>query len=132
MLRQLPMEKNNKKSKFDELLENHDSSQGSCSENDPCGDPNYKMPSISEQAKSFARDMLGQGKRFIKGKEIRVSKDIFDERISTCEDCELGIRTLGKLRCQDCGCFMDVKAWLRSSKCPLNKWRDNESNNRNE
>lgn len=40
-------------------------------------------------------------------------------RINICESCEF----LTKLKvCSKCNCFMPVKTWLKTKKCPAGKW----------
>jgi hypothetical protein len=45
--------------------------------------------------------------------------DIRNSRLKVCKDCD-------KLKmsyiCNECGCYVYAKTWLKSSKCPLNKW----------
>jgi|TARA_R100001224_G_scaffold67920_2_gene41112 hypothetical protein len=42
---------------------------------------------------------------------------LIEERIRICETCPYG----GK-RCDLCGCFVNGKASLLNSSCPMNKW----------
>jgi len=42
---------------------------------------------------------------------------LIEERIRICETCPYG----GK-RCDLCGCFVNGKASLLNSTCPMNKW----------
>ena len=45
-----------------------------------------------------------------------------NKRLELCESCDSAMRTLGRLRCRECGCFMEIKATMPASKCPLGKW----------
>lgn len=48
-----------------------------------------------------------------------IDKDERQARIDLCESCE----NLTKLKtCSKCNCFMPVKTWLKTKKCPINKW----------
>lgn len=49
-----------------------------------------------------------------------VSKEIHDERLATCRDCERLFAPT--LTCRECLCFMGVKTWIPGSHCPLDKW----------
>ena len=51
-------------------------------------------------------------------KFIIYDKDIVDNRISICKDCEF----YNGSRCEKCGCFMTIKTKLYNSYCPVNKW----------
>ena len=46
----------------------------------------------------------------------------YRERLAICADCPEAFETLGRIRCAQCRCFMEVKAFLRASRCPLKKW----------
>lgn len=40
-------------------------------------------------------------------------------RVNICETCE----NLSSLKvCKVCNCFMPVKTWLKTKKCPIGKW----------
>ena len=32
------------------------------------------------------------------------------------------------IRCRDCGCFLNIKAWVKLAKCPRSKWPGEKSN----
>ena len=57
--------------------------------------------------------------------QIPVSKKIFKERINTCKNCDSFDPALN--RCKECGCFLILKAFIKATKCPLDKWEaDND------
>jgi hypothetical protein len=41
------------------------------------------------------------------------------ELCEACDDFNKSMRT-----CGNCGCFMDIKVNLKRSKCPKNKWHE--------
>lgn len=43
-----------------------------------------------------------------------------EKRLVICRECDKYIK-LAKV-CKECRCFMPMKARLRKSKCPLEKW----------
>ena len=43
-----------------------------------------------------------------------------DNRMSICLSCPDLIKLTNQ--CKKCGCFMDFKAALEESKCPIGKW----------
>jgi len=49
-----------------------------------------------------------------------VPKEIEEKRIEICNSCEHLFKPTGN--CKRCGCFMQVKAKLEHSKCPIGKW----------
>ena len=54
-------------------------------------------------------------------KENIISKQRYKDRISTCLGCEFYSEKLS--RCKKCGCFLIIKAALRDTKCPIDKWK---------
>lgn len=45
-----------------------------------------------------------------------------DARLLVCEECPFFDSPAG--RCDLCGCFVELKAPLRTEKCPDNRWPD--------
>lgn len=52
--------------------------------------------------------------------QIKVPSEVREERLNTCLDCEELFRPTNT--CKMCGCFMDIKTWMPSQKCPMDKW----------
>lgn len=47
-------------------------------------------------------------------------KETRDKRYDICKECD---RLFKPTRtCKECGCFMGLKTWLKTSECPLGKW----------
>ena len=44
------------------------------------------------------------------------------ERLAICGSCERKKTTLGIDSCSVCGCLIELKARIKSSECPLEKW----------
>jgi hypothetical protein len=44
--------------------------------------------------------------------------DELNKRLELCSSCEYLINN----RCLKCGCFVEVKTRLATSKCPISKW----------
>ena len=59
-------------------------------------------------------------------KEQLISKKRYNQRMSTCLDCPFYQTKYNK--CKKCGCFLILKAALRDTKCPLNKWPQGDEN----
>lgn len=56
-------------------------------------------------------------------KEVRPSqRAYYKERLAICSTCPEAYETLGRIRCAKCNCFMELKAFLKASQCPLKKW----------
>lgn len=53
-----------------------------------------------------------------------ISKKRYKERMLVCLACPSYQASLK--RCKECGCFLILKAALKTTNCPLNKWKDND------
>lgn len=49
---------------------------------------------------------------------LRVSRETFDARLDRCREC----RHLRNGNCMQCGCYVEVRAALRKSACPMKYW----------
>ena len=49
-----------------------------------------------------------------------VPANVKEERISICQGCEH--YNSATTRCNECGCFINIKADWASEKCPIDKW----------
>ena len=48
------------------------------------------------------------------------SEEEFEKRMEICRNCDQ--YNSEQNRCNNCGCFLKIKASWNSEKCPLNKW----------
>ncbi|MCR4743834.1 MAG: DUF6171 family protein [Lachnospiraceae bacterium] len=51
-------------------------------------------------------------------KNERVSPRVYDERLGNCAECDF----LLEGTCRACGCFVELRAASKASKCPKKKW----------
>lgn len=49
-----------------------------------------------------------------------LSEEQAQQRLSICGECEFFISA--EKRCGKCGCYMEVKAKMATTKCPIGKW----------
>ena len=49
-----------------------------------------------------------------------VSKEVYEERLLTCNGCEFLNRK--KETCMVCGCVIEYKARMETESCPQKKW----------
>lgn len=52
-----------------------------------------------------------------------IEKEEYKRRLKICFDCPAYQKSLN--RCKNCGCFLILKAALKASECPLEKWKNN-------
>ena len=50
--------------------------------------------------------------------KYRAAEDVYDQRITICEACE----KLSGPTCLACGCFVELRAIRKESRCPYKKW----------
>jgi len=81
---------------------------------DPADKPD--MPGVLTLASNFAKAVaahVGDGLQ-------KVEPEQLEERLLVCSLCDQRRDN----RCSVCGCFLEPKAGMRSSSCPLGKWPD--------
>ena len=49
-----------------------------------------------------------------------VKEDIKEQRLSICKSCDKF--NAENTTCNECGCFLQIKSYWASEKCPLDKW----------
>jgi len=76
------------------------------------------FPSVFQQARNLAKQAWLSGVDMAKGKPLLSNAEKANERIKICEGCEF----FKQSRCLKCGCFMNAKIHVESSRCPINKW----------
>lgn len=75
------------------------------------------LPSKFEMAKNLTKTAFAAAKGVIRGQSLKESDDEAKRRLEICKRCEFFRHT--DQRCSRCGCYMSVKTYLKSSKCPL-------------
>ena len=48
--------------------------------------------------------------------------NVSKKRLEICQTCEHFVQRTSK--CEKCGCFMEYKSHMMSSKCPIDKWKE--------
>ena len=72
--------------------------------------------------KTFSRFAKSATKHVVSG-AAKVPAATYKERLSICRDCEFYNTDNPKHpRCNECGCFLMVKASWATESCPLKKW----------
>ena len=80
-----------------------------------CGQP-VKSPTFLEMAASAAKAAA----QFAMSRGETVSTDAHDARIAVCNACPHF--SPKHSRCNQCGCFLEIKTWLPKERCPIGKW----------
>ena len=77
-----------------------------------------KFPSATKQLANVSLSLFNVITQAIKTGEIRESNGVIESRVTICNGCEY----LKDNRCSECGCFIALKAGLKSESCPRNLW----------
>ena len=62
------------------------------------------------------------GKALARERRVTIRKGMYEARVAACAACSSGDVVSGKIRCRQCGCFMNAKAHLLSMTCPEGRW----------
>lgn len=82
-----------------------------------------KLPPTTEMVKGLAKDAMKTFRNIMKRKKVLVTEEVAQKRLNICMACDYKHLTQkNRLRCTECGCFMDIKAHLAASKCPKDFW----------
>ena len=73
-------------------------------------------PSFLQMAKNAGTSMVNHAMNSFQS----VSADVKAQRIMICEGCEH--YNSESTRCDECGCFINIKAGWASERCPIGKW----------
>ena len=78
-----------------------------------------KLPTLGQMFKNFAKDLTTN----LKAGFPIVTQEQYEERLDTCRVCDDYIEETR--RCGKCGCYLEYKARLRASTCPMTptKWK---------
>jgi len=71
-----------------------------------------RIVELSKTGKDVAVGAISTG-------SIMIPDEKAEERIVTCEECELFDQ--GRM-CEVCTCYMDIKVKFKAAKCPEGKW----------
>lgn len=86
--------------------------------------------SFREALKSTSRVANSAVKTFtLKDYQPLVSKEISQQRMIICKNCEYYTTLLKKSRCSICGCFLKAKTSLKDQRCPHPegpKWQESQ------
>jgi hypothetical protein len=53
---------------------------------------------------------------------LLASKELRKERLNVCSSCKYKKMRWGVGWCEDCGCILEGKVFLKKEQCPQSKW----------
>lgn len=81
---------------------------------------NRTLPSYKEMAFGVTESLKTSLMQLARGGAVFADKETTEKRMNECLNCEFLIPA--QSRCSKCGCFMNMKTRLQTSKCPIGKW----------
>ncbi len=82
----------------------------------PCSKSKKTLPNLVKKVVNVTKS----GVKFIESGFKKADKDTYNKRIDMCLECDHKYYDkFGKLRCDDCGCFLRLKARMACESCPL-------------
>jgi len=76
------------------------------------------LPSKTKMAKNLAKAAV---KHVANGMK-KVGVEEYQRRLNICNNCPDDMRVKNRCTHEDCGCFLDKKAWWDSETCPNEHW----------
>lgn len=67
-----------------------------------------------------ALNFINSSVKYIKSGMRNATPEIQNQRFKICESCEFFDSS--SVRCNSCGCFLEIKTKWSTEKCPLDKW----------
>jgi hypothetical protein len=89
-----------------------------CSMRKKLNEQEKKTPGLMDMAANVTMSALNVLKTALRTGKVLADKEIIEDRVKKCKDCSF----LRGNRCMSCGCFVSIKAGLKSEKCPEGKW----------
>ena len=72
---------------------------------------------ISDMGEEAYREMISKHTDIIKA-EDKSSEELYKLRLDTCKECD----KLNAGTCLSCGCYVEIRAAMKHSKCPDRHW----------
>jgi hypothetical protein len=80
------------------------------------------MNDLFKKIRLAAGTLKDVAKGAIEGKDLTVSTEEKDRRLNICKACPMMVELAGTLRCNSCGCYMNLKTALTKARCPEGRW----------
>lgn len=80
------------------------------------------MSDLAKKIKLALESAKAISKNIASGADLRVTDKVFNARMDVCRACPKFNANMA--RCDECGCFLQVKAKLAGMLCPLDSWKE--------
>ena len=82
-------------------------------------------PSLPEQGKNLAKFAFEVVKSAMQSEALFVSDEVREQRLAICRTCSYYDET--QVRCKHCGCMLEHKARFALDSCPIDSWRESDT-----
>ena len=72
---------------------------------------------LKDYSKEVYDKLIVEGIKALPAEDL-TSEKITSERLSVCKECE----KINQGTCLACGCYVEIRAALKTGKCPYSKW----------
>jgi hypothetical protein len=81
------------------------------------------VPSFLKKASIALGTLKDVAQGAMSGETVYASDEEKANRLCICKGCQHYIENMaGSPRCNECGCYMSLKASLNKAQCPIGKW----------
>ncbi len=81
------------------------------------------FPTYFQMARNLARDAWRAARATTEGAPLLLDGESSAARLAICVECP----SYTGDRCEECGCYMNIKAHFAAMRCPLGKWPDSDA-----
>lgn len=82
----------------------------------------YPLPKISRIISNAGKAVKKAASTAITTGRLKVDQKTAKSRLSFCQGCEYYIQDAERCSHESCGCYVRIKAWMYSERCPAGKW----------
>lgn len=72
---------------------------------------------LKDYSKEVYETLIVEGLKALPIEDL-TTEDVTAKRLSVCKDCE----KINQGTCLACGCYVEIRAALKTGKCPYSKW----------
>lgn len=72
---------------------------------------------LKDYSKEVYEKLIVEGLKALPAEDL-ADEEVTSKRLSVCKDCE----KINQGTCLACGCYVEIRAALKTGKCPYSKW----------
>ena len=82
-------------------------------------------PSLPEQGKNLAKFAFEVVKNAMQSEALFVSDEVKEQRLAICRTCSY--YDPEQVRCKHCGCMLESKTKFALDSCPIDSWKESDT-----